>query len=96
MRAFFMPPHATGRLAVQRKPSHDNHAGIGGCLLAEFEKLAEQENFELFENMIDEQAYFRFSVSTGGKVDAVVDSLTAPLIELREAILRAMSLRRDE
>jgi hypothetical protein len=32
-------------------------------------------------------------VSTGEKIDVVVDSLTAPLIELREAILKAMSLR---
>ena len=30
------------------------------AFLAEFEKLAEQENFELIGNMIDEQAYFRF------------------------------------
>jgi len=36
------------------------------------------------------------SVSTGEKVHAVVDSLTVPLLELREAILRALSLRIDE
>jgi len=36
------------------------------------------------------------SVSTGEKLAAVVDSLTAPLLELREAILRALSLRVDE
>ena len=36
------------------------------------------------------------SVSTEEKVDAVVDSLTVPLLELREAILRALSLRVDE
>ena len=35
------------------------------------------------------------SVSTGEKVDAVVGSLTAPLIELREAFLKALPLRRD-
>ena len=29
--------------------------------LAEFEALAEKENFELIEGMIDEQAYFRFN-----------------------------------
>jgi DNA-binding IclR family transcriptional regulator len=33
------------------------------------------------------------SVSTGERVEAVVDALTVPLLELRQGILRAMSLR---
>jgi len=36
------------------------------------------------------------SVSTGEELATVVDSLTVPLIELREAILKAMALRVDE
>jgi len=36
------------------------------------------------------------SVSTGDKIDVVVNSLIVPLLELREAILRAMSLRVGE
>jgi len=31
------------------------------AFLAEFESLAEREDFELIESMIDEQAYFRFN-----------------------------------
>ncbi len=31
------------------------------AFLVEFEALAEKENFELIEGMIDEQAYFRFN-----------------------------------
>jgi len=36
------------------------------------------------------------SVSTGEKVDAVVEALTTPLLELREAILKSLALRADE
>lgn len=36
------------------------------------------------------------SVSTGEKMEAVVHSLTVPLLELREAILRTIALRDDE
>ena len=36
------------------------------------------------------------SVSTVERMEAVVDALTAPLLELREAIMSAISRRADE